>query len=74
MLNHIKQKFNIDSNLVSIPSLELFDDQNKNYQKKILGNKPKIVIEAGSGYSWYKYLGQKDLIVSIDMAGKWCSF
>lgn len=70
VLNHIKQKFNIDSNLVSMPSLELFDNQNKNYQKKILGNKPKIVIEAGSGYSWYKYLEQKDLIVSIDKFGE----
>ena len=70
VLNHIKQKFNIDSNLVSMPSLELFDNQNKNYQKKILGNKPKIVIEAGSGYSWYKYLEQKDLIVSIDNFGE----
>ena len=38
--------------------------------KKILGNKPKIVIEAGSGYSWYKYLEQKDLIVSIDNFGE----
>ena len=68
--NHIKHKFNIDSNLVSMPSLELFNDQNKNYQRKILGDKPKIVIEAASGLSWYKYLDQKDLIVSIDKFGE----
>ena len=40
------------------------------FKKKVLGNKPKIVIEAASGYSWYKYLEQKDLIVSIDNFGE----
>ena len=40
------------------------------YKDKILGNKPRLVIEAASSYSWHKYLNKKDLIVSIDTFGE----
>ena len=66
----LKEQFNLNSNVVSMPSIELFEKQSEKYKDKILGNKPRLVIEAASSYSWHKYLNKKDLIVSIDTFGE----
>ena len=55
----LKNKYKLNSNLVSMPSIELFEKQTEKYKNQILGNKPRIVIEAASSYSWYKYLNKK---------------
>ena len=64
------QKIKIKSNLVSIPCLELFDKQNKKYREKVLGNKTRVIIEASSTQSWYKYTRDNDLIFGIDTFGE----
>jgi transketolase len=61
---------NIISNLVSIPCVELFDRQSKNYKKKILGDRPRVIIEASSSFGWHKFLREDDLIFSIDRFGE----
>ena len=60
----------IKSNVVSMPSMELFNKQSSSYQKKILGNKPKVIIEAASSFGWHKYVNQNDILVSIDNFGE----
>ena len=60
----------IKSNLVSIPCLELFDKQDKKYKEKILGNKIRVIIEASSTQSWYKFIRENDLIFGIDKFGE----
>ncbi len=60
----------INVNLVSMPCIELFEMQNKNYKNNILGLKPKVVIEASSTYSWYKFLGPNDLVFGINNFGE----
>ena len=47
-----------------------FEKQTEKYKNKILGNKPRIIIEAGSSLSWYKYLNKNDLIISLDTFGE----
>jgi len=64
------KKKNIISNLVSIPCVELFEQQNENYKKKILGNTPRVLIEASSSFGWHKFLQDTDLIFSIDRFGE----
>ena len=66
----LNDKFKFDSSVVSLPSIELFEKQSEKYKKNILGNKPRVVIEAASSYSWYRYLNKKDLIISLDTFGE----
>ena len=63
-------KKGIKSNLVSVPSIELFDTQNKSYKEKILGDKLRIFIEAGVSTNWYKYKEKNDIIFGIDCFGE----
>ncbi|MFL2660338.1 MAG: transketolase [Alphaproteobacteria bacterium] len=61
---------NIFVNLVSIPCIEIFDSQSQKYKESILGKIPKIIIEASSTQSWYKYLGKDDHVIGIDEFGE----
>ena len=63
-------KKNIMSNLVSMPCVELFEKNTSTYKNKILGNNPRIIIEAASGSGWYKYLRENDLIFSMEKFGE----
>ena len=69
-VQEILSKDSIYSNLVSVPSIELLNLQNKNYVNKILGKKPRVIIEAASSYSWYKFLRKDDMIFSINSFGE----
>ncbi len=70
----VHDQFNINDkikcNVVSLPSMEIFDKKNEKFKKKILGNKPKIFIEAASSFGWHKYANENDLIISIDKFGE----
>jgi len=64
------KNYNIYSNLVSMPCIELFEMQNKNYKNNILGNHPKVIIEASSTQGWHKFLDNNDIIFGIDEFGE----
>ena len=55
----VQKKLNdqsIDSKVVSMPCLELFEKQSKEYKEKILGkNSFRVSIEAGVTNGWEKY-------------------
>ncbi|MBR4106561.1 MAG: transketolase [Alphaproteobacteria bacterium] len=59
----------IETVVVSMPCQELFDEQPFDYQDKILGNKPRIAIEAASKFGWEKYVGLKGDIIGMDGFG-----
>lgn len=63
------QSQGIDTVVVSMPCQELFDEQPFDYQDKILGNKPRIAIEAASKFGWEKYVGLKGDIIGMDGFG-----
>ena len=47
---------NIESKVISMPCLELFEKQSKEYKNKILGkNSFRVTIEAGVTMGWEKY-------------------
>lgn len=56
-----------DVRVVSMPSMHLFDQQTKKYQKQILpANKRKFAIEMGSSMPWFKYA---NYVYGIDTFG-----
>ena len=62
---------NINSKVISFPSMELFDAQPEIYRSKILGEtKIKISIEASHPMSWKKYVGNDGVTMGIEDFGK----
>lgn len=52
--------------VVSAPCLELFDAQPEAYRREVLGDAPRIAVEAGATLGWHKYAGA---VVGIDRFG-----
>lgn len=48
-------KKGVDVAVVSMPCMELFEEQSENYQLDVLGTAPVISIEAGSTFGWNRY-------------------
>lgn len=64
----IEKGYNI--RLVSMPSLSLFEKNNKEYQKEILPNNVKtFVIEYSKALSWYKYIDNEENLFNVDNYG-----
>jgi transketolase len=59
----------IEVAVVSMPCCELFDAQDVSYQEEVLGNKPRIAVEAASKFGWEKYVGLQGDIVGMDGFG-----
>jgi transketolase len=55
--------------VVSMPCWELFDAQPEAYRKQVLGNGPRIAIEAASSFGWEKYLGEKGIFIGMSSFG-----
>ena len=62
---------NINSKVISFPSMELFDAQPESYRSKILDEtKLKISIEASHPMSWKKYVGNNGVTLGIEDFGR----
>ena len=59
----------IKAAVVSLPCWELFDKQDQTYRKNVLGNAPKIAIEAGCDMGWSKYIGEAGLFIGMKSFG-----
>ena len=59
----------IETAVVSMPCTELFDAQEEKYRQQVLGNAPRIVVEAASPFGWNKYLNGKGETIGIDGFG-----
>ena len=59
--NKLKDK-NINLRVISFPSMELFENQNNEYKKNIIGEKPLFAIEAGVINGWEKYINHNNFI------------
>ncbi len=46
---------NIDVSVVSMPCMELFEEQSMLYQMDVLGNKPVISMEAAATFGWNRF-------------------
>ena len=62
---------NIHSKVVSMPCMELFDKQPKNFCNDIIEENSLVVtLEAGSIMSWQKYIKNKGMNIGIDQFGE----
>ncbi|MBR6412745.1 MAG: transketolase [Alphaproteobacteria bacterium] len=60
----------ISAAVVSMPCPELFLAQSSDYQQSVLGDIPRIIIEAASPLGWYRFIGPKGgTIIGIDTFG-----
>ena len=65
----ILNKNNKNAYVISMPSWELFQEQDENYQLEILGDVPKIAIEAASSLGWERWIGQDGKFVGMHSFG-----
>lgn len=65
------QDYQIDLRIISMPCMEEFLKQSKEYQEQILppGYK-KIVIEAGSSFGWEKFVYNDNYLICLNQFGK----
>ena len=55
--------------VVSMPCWELFSEQPKSYQEKVLGSAPRLAIEMAISFGWQKWIGPEGAVISIDSFG-----
>lgn len=55
--------------VVSMPSWELFEKQSTQYRAEILGNAPRIAIEAAGKFGWTRYVATEDDVIGMDGFG-----
>ena len=62
---------NVDSKVVSMPCMELFDKQSEDFRNDIIDQDSLIVtLEAGSIKSWQKFIKNKGINIGIDQFGE----
>ncbi|MBU3099123.1 MULTISPECIES: transketolase [Clostridium] len=61
----------IKARVISMPCLDLFDAQSKEYKESILPSsvRTRLAIEAAASFGWHKYVGLDGDIISIDRFG-----
>ncbi|CDI49436.1 transketolase [Clostridium tetani] len=67
----ILEEKGIKVRVVSMPSLEVFEKQSKEYKEEVLPSNvtKRLAVEAASSFGWHKYLGFDGDILSIDHFG-----
>lgn len=57
--------------VVSVPSMEIFNEQPENYRETILPSdcRKRVAVEAGATQSWYRYVGLDGKVLGIDRFG-----
>ena len=56
-------------NVVSMPCCELFDLQPQEYKHSVLGNAPKVAVEAAAVYGWERYTGKSENVIGLNSFG-----
>ncbi|WP_372347044.1 transketolase [Streptomyces sp. KL116D] len=61
----------VATRVVSMPSVEWFEEQDQGYRDSILppSVKARVAVEAGIGLTWHKYVGDAGRIVSLEHFG-----
>ncbi|WP_409294268.1 transketolase [Peribacillus sp. SCS-26] len=61
----------IDAAVVSMPSMDRFEQQSKEYKQSVISPavKKRLAIEMGSSFGWHKYTGDEGDVLGIDTFG-----
>jgi transketolase len=60
----------IEVAVVSMPSWELFERQSADYRAKVLGDAPRIAIEAALSFGWDRWIGPNGAFVGMTGFGE----
>ena len=65
------EKLSKDVRVVSVPSFELFEDQNEEYKKQILKGDlgKRVSIEAAAELGWHKFIGVDGIAIGMESFG-----
>jgi len=65
------QAAGVPTRVVSMPSVEWFEEQDQAYKESVLppSVKARVAVEAGIGLTWYRYVGDAGRIVSLEHFG-----
>ena len=56
--------------VVSMPCWSLFEEQNAAYKLIVLGDAPRLAIEAASAFGWTRYVASEDDVVGVNQFGE----
>jgi transketolase len=61
----------VPTRVVSMPSVEWFEEQDRDYRDSVLppSVKARVAVEAGIGLTWYRFVGDAGRIVSLEHFG-----
>ncbi|MFA3919420.1 transketolase [Ruegeria hyattellae] len=59
----------VNAAVVSLPCWSLFDAQSEAYRAEVLGDAPRIAIEAASPFGWARYVGSEDNVIGVRSFG-----
>ncbi len=62
-------KDGIKAAVVSMPCWELFERQDESYRAKVLGEAPRVAVEAAVGFGWDKWTGSDGAFVGMSSFG-----
>jgi transketolase len=65
------QAAGVPARVVSMPSVEWFEEQDQAYKERVLppSVKARVAVEAGIGLTWHRYVGDAGRIVSLEHFG-----
>ncbi|MDR2200789.1 MAG: transketolase [Puniceicoccales bacterium] len=65
------EEFQEHVRIVSVPCMEIFETQSEAYQQSVLPETCplRLAVEAGISLPWYRYVGPKGKVISIDTFG-----
>ncbi|MEU4464580.1 transketolase [Streptomyces sp. NPDC024017] len=65
------QAVGVPTRVVSMPSVEWFEEQPRSYRDSVLppSVKARVAVEAGIGLTWYRFVGDAGRIVSLEHFG-----
>ena len=66
----LKEKYALHAAVVSMPCWELFDQQDAAYKASVLGDAPRLAIEAAVRFGWDRYLGENGGFVGMPGFGE----
>ena len=68
----VAERLGSDTRVVSMPSCEVFWQQDQAYQESVLPASctQRIALEAGSSQPWYRFVGLNGLVIGIDSFGQ----
>lgn len=63
---------NINARVVSMPSWELFENQDEAYKEKVFPKdvRKRVAVEAGSPLGWHRYVTDEGTVIGIDKFGE----